>query len=58
MLGYDYRVGGVLLSMPHFFLFFIWVWILITVFVGIFRSSDLGGWIKALCAPASLRPGR
>lgn len=48
MLAYDYPLGGVFLSMLYFFLFFIWIWILITVFMDIFRSPDLGGWIKAL----------
>ena len=48
MLAYDYPLGGVFLSMLYFFLFFIWIWILITVFIDIFRSPDLGGWIKAL----------
>jgi Short C-terminal domain/Phospholipase_D-nuclease N-terminal len=48
MLAYDYPQGGVLLSMLYFFLFFIWIWILVTVFMDIFRSSDLGGWSKAL----------
>ena len=48
MLAYDYPLGGVFLSMLYFFLFFIWFWILITVFMDIFRSPDLGGWIKAL----------
>jgi hypothetical protein len=30
------------------FLWVIWIWILITVFIDIFRSSDLSGWAKAL----------
>ena len=29
------------------FLWVIWVWILITVVIDIFRSSDLSGWGKA-----------
>jgi ABC-type Fe3+ transport system permease subunit len=29
-------------------LFFIWIWLLITVFADIFRSPDLSGWGKAL----------
>jgi len=33
--------------MIWFFLFFIWIWILITVFADIFRSHDLSGWGKA-----------
>jgi hypothetical protein len=48
MLAYDYPLGGVFLSMLYFFLFFIWIYILITVFIDIFRSNDLNGWIKAL----------
>jgi multidrug resistance efflux pump len=34
--------------MLWFFLFFIWIWILITVFADIFRSHDMGGGAKAL----------
>jgi len=30
------------------FLWVIWIWILITVFMDIFRSHDLSGWAKAL----------
>ena len=33
-------------AMLWFFLFFIWIWLLITVFVDIFRS-DMSGWAKA-----------
>jgi ABC-type multidrug transport system fused ATPase/permease subunit len=48
MLAYDYPLGGVFLSVLYFFLFFIWIWLLVTVFVDIFRSRDLNGWVKAL----------
>jgi hypothetical protein len=34
--------------MLWFFLFFIWIWLLISVFSDIFRSDDLSGWAKAL----------
>jgi hypothetical protein len=34
--------------MIWFTLFFIWIWILISCFMDIFRSHDLGGWGKAL----------
>jgi hypothetical protein len=34
--------------MIWFTLFFIWVWLLITVFADIFRSNDMGGGTKAL----------
>jgi hypothetical protein len=43
-----WQVGQVFFSMLWFFLFFIWIWLLITVFADIFRSPDLGGWAKAL----------
>ena len=33
--------------MLWFFLFFIWIWLLIKVFIDIFRSNDMGGWGKA-----------
>jgi hypothetical protein len=35
-------------AMLWFFLFIIWIWLLITVFVDIFRNDSLGGWGKAL----------
>jgi IS5 family transposase len=44
----EFGSGQVLLSMLWFFLFFIWIWLLITVFADIFRSPDLSGWGKAL----------
>ena len=50
MIAYDYPLGGVFLSMLYFFLFFIWIYILITVFIDIFRSQDMNGWVKALWA--------
>jgi ABC-type multidrug transport system fused ATPase/permease subunit len=48
MLGYDYPLLGIFWTMLWFFLFFIWIWILITVFADIFRSHDIGGFMKAL----------
>ena len=48
MLGNDWGVGEVFLSMIWFMLFFIWIWLLIMVFSDIFRSHDLGGGAKAL----------
>jgi len=44
----QFGTGQVFWSMLYFFLFFIWVWLLITVFSDIFRSQDLSGWGKAL----------
>ena len=45
---WEYSPGDVFFSMLWFFLFFIWIWLLISVFGDIFRSDDLGGWGKAL----------
>jgi len=38
----------VLWAMIIFFAFVIWIWLLITVFVDIFRRKDCGGFTKAL----------
>ena len=35
-------------SMLWFFMFIVWIWLLITIFIDIFRSDDMGGWAKAL----------
>jgi len=36
----------VLWAMLWFFLFIVWIWLLITIFIDIFRS-DMSGWAKA-----------
>ncbi|MBV8159744.1 MAG: SHOCT domain-containing protein [Acidimicrobiia bacterium] len=48
MVAAQFGTGQVFLSLLWFFLFFIWVWLLITVFADIFRSHDLSGWAKGL----------
>lgn len=48
MIAYSYPLVGIFLTMLYFFLFVIWIWILITVFIDILRSHDMGGWAKAL----------
>jgi ABC-type multidrug transport system fused ATPase/permease subunit len=48
MLASDYPVLDAFLTMLYFFLFIIWIWLLITVFIDIFRSRDMGGGAKAL----------
>ena len=48
MLATNYPVLDAFLTMLYFFLFIIWIWLLITVFVDIFRSHDMGGMAKAL----------
>ena len=47
MLASQFGTGQVFWSMLYFFLFFIWIWLLISVFGDIFRSSDLSGGGKA-----------
>jgi ABC-type multidrug transport system fused ATPase/permease subunit len=44
----EFGTGQVFWSMLWFFLFFIWIWLLITVFADIFRSPDMGGGAKAV----------
>ena len=44
----SYPLLGVFWTILEVFLFVIWFWILITVFIDIFRSQDLSGWGKAL----------
>ena len=48
MLASSYPVLDAFLTMLYFFLFIIWIWLLITVFMDVFRSHDLGGMAKAL----------
>jgi hypothetical protein len=48
MLASNWGTGEVFWDMLWFFLFIIWIWILIAVFVDIFRSHDLGGGAKTL----------
>ena len=48
MLASSYPVLDAFLTMLYFFLFIIWIWLLITVFVDIFRSHDMGGLAKAV----------
>ena len=48
MLAADYPFLEVLWTMFVFFAFIIWFWILITIFVDIFRRHDIGGGTKTL----------
>jgi hypothetical protein len=48
MVAAEFGTGQVFWSMLWFFLFFIWIWLLISIFGDIFRSDDLSGWGKAL----------
>lgn len=40
----------VLWTMLMFFLFVAWIWVLISVFMDLFRRHDHGGWFKAIWA--------
>jgi Short C-terminal domain/Phospholipase_D-nuclease N-terminal len=44
----SYPLLNVFWSIFIFFLWVIWIWILITIFIDIFRSHDLSGWAKTL----------
>jgi ABC-type multidrug transport system fused ATPase/permease subunit len=46
--SYSYPVLGVFWTIFMIFLWVIWFWILITIFIDLFRSHDLSGWVKAL----------
>jgi hypothetical protein len=44
----SYPLLNIFWTMFIFFLWVVWIWILIMVFIDIFRSHDLGGFAKAL----------
>ena len=46
--SYSYPLLGAFWTIFMIFLWVIWLWILITVFIDLFRSHDLSGWAKAL----------
>jgi hypothetical protein len=48
VIATEWGAGQVFWSMLWFFMFFIWIWLLITVFADIFRSHDIGGFAKTL----------
>ena len=46
--SYSYPLLGAFWTILEIFLWVLWIWILIYVFIDIFRSHDLSGWAKAL----------
>ena len=46
--SYSYPLLGAFWTIFIIFLWVIWFWILITIFIDLFRSHDLSGWVKAL----------
>lgn len=47
MIAATWGTGQVLLDILWFFLFFVEVWLMVTIFVDIFRRHDMKGWLKA-----------
>ncbi len=47
MIATAYPFLEVFWTMLIFFAFFIWIWILFTVFADVFRRDDISGWGKA-----------
>jgi len=46
--SYNYPILNVFWTILIVFLWVLWFWVLITVFIDLFRSRDLSGWAKAL----------
>ena len=46
--SYSYPLLGAFWTVLEIFLWVLWIWVLIYVFIDIFRSHDLSGWEKAL----------
>ena len=46
LIATDYPLLEVFWTMLIFFAFFIWIWILVTVFADLFRRQDISGWGK------------
>jgi hypothetical protein len=47
LIAADYPFLDVLWTMILFFAWVAWIWIVITVFIDLFRRDDIGGWGKA-----------
>ena len=48
MFGSSYPLLDAFWTMLWFFAFVLWIWLLIYIFMDIFRSHDIGGFAKAL----------
>lgn len=44
----DYGLGEALLTVLAIFFTVIWIWVLITVIIDLFRDQELSGWWKAI----------
>ena len=47
MMAADYPFMDVLWTMLIFFVWIIWIWIVVTVLIDVFRRHDIGGFAKA-----------
>jgi Short C-terminal domain/Phospholipase_D-nuclease N-terminal len=47
LIATDYPFLDILWTMIIFFFWVIWIWIVITVLIDVFRRHDIGGWAKA-----------
>ena len=48
LIAADYPFMDVFWSMLIFFCWVIWIWVVITVLIDVFRRDDISGWVKAL----------
>ena len=48
MMAADYPFMDVLWTMLIFFVWVVWIWIVVTVLIDVFRRHDIGGFSKAL----------
>jgi hypothetical protein len=48
LVATDYPLLNVFWTVLYIFFFVVWIWVLISVLIDIFRSHDLSGWAKAL----------
>lgn len=47
MIFADYEVGEGILTALAIFFFVIWVWLVITILIDMFRDHEMSGWAKA-----------
>ena len=47
MMAADYPFMDVLWTMLIFFVWIVWIWIVVTVLIDVFRRHDIGGFAKA-----------
>jgi Short C-terminal domain/Phospholipase_D-nuclease N-terminal len=48
LIAADYPFLDIFWTMILFFAWLAWIWVVITVFIDLFRRDDIGGWGKAL----------